>query len=233
MLTVNDIVEMAFGRVGEITSTYPTSRGPMWQRIGHRQRQLFARAAKLNPERFGVCAYATLATVDGHRVADLTDIADPVPTPETIQRVTIRDKGTSAYADGQEVAIVTLDDQDAELDPRALLRDRVLIGVGADLDDVTSIEIWYSRLPALIDRTDGAVEVELEAPWDTLLELDLTKWLLTKATQLSDATRQQAIAAFAAEEALLLSEFDEHVIGYAPAVSRFANAPKKPSRPEV
>lgn len=195
----------------------------MYVRIGARQRALFARAAKLNPERFGTCAVAPLATVNGLRAVDLSDIAAPTPTPDLIQRVFVEDPGTSTFTAGTEVVVVTIDDRDAELPPRCLVRDRLLLGVEDDLDLVTSIEIYYSRLPDLFLATDRIKEIELDAPYDTLLEVDLAKWLLGKATQLSADAAAKAMAGFTAEEATLLTEFYEHVRGYAPAVSRFSS----------
>lgn len=221
-MTAEDLVIQALGRVGGLTNTYPSARGPMYVRIGYRQRQLFAEAAKINPERYGTCASANLQTVSGHRAADLNDIASPVPTPETIQRVEIDNKGTSTYTVGDLVAIVTPEDRDAEFAPRAYLRDGLIIGVSTDLDLVTSVKVWYPRLPDLFLATDSAKNLDLVAPWDTLLEIDLAKWLVTKATQLSQEIRAAAVAAFEAEEKPLLADFLAHVAEYTPCVSRFA-----------
>jgi hypothetical protein len=222
MLTADQIVDQALGRVGEIGGTYPSARGPMWRRIGHHQRSLFAKAAKVNPERFGVCAISALQTVLGSRVVDLSDMST-VPTPETIQRVEVHDKGTSAYVNGDIITIVTPEDMAAELPPRAMLRDRLIVGVSTDLALVTSVKVYYSRLPDLFALTDKDKVVELEAPWDTLLECDLAVWLVQKATQLAADIRAAAIASFTAEHGALLAEFLQHVAEYGPAVSRFSS----------
>jgi hypothetical protein len=221
-MTADEMVDQALGRVGEVTRTYPSSRGPMYQRIGVRQRWCFAYAAQTNPERFGTAAFGNLQTVSGLRVLDINDIVAPVPTPELIQRVEIENKGTSPYTNGDEVTIVTVEDKDAELPPRAFLRDGVVIGVGTDLDLITSLRIYYPKLTDLFLATDKDKVLDLLAPWDTLLELDLAKWVLGKATQLSAETRVAAITALAAEETILLADFKESVANYTPSVSRFA-----------
>lgn len=223
MLTADQIVEQALGRVNEVTSTYPSARGPMYRRVGFRQRQLFGVAARLNPERFGVSAVAALLTdPSGRRIVDLSDIdGTTVPTPETVQLVEIADKGTSSFANGDVVTIVSADDPAAELAPRAFLRDKIIIGVGTDLDLVESLRVYYPRLSELFGLADKAKEVELEAPWDTLLELDLAIWILTKATQVSKEIRDAGITMFQAEEKSLVGDWLDHVAQYTPSVSRF------------
>lgn len=227
MLTADELVDQAFGRVGEIGGKYPSARGPMYRRVGYRQRQLFVRAAQVNPERYGTCATANLTTA----MADLNDIVAPVPTPELIQRAEIANAGTSGYAVGQIVTIVGVADAAAELPPRAYLRDGVLIGVSTDLDLVTSIKVFFARLPDLFLLTDASKTVELEAPWDTLFELDLSIWLVEKATALTAEARLAALTSFKAEESALERDWIEHVEGYTPIVSRFS-APRTASRSE-
>lgn len=223
MLTANEIVEQAMGRVNEVTSTYPTSRGPMYRRIGYRQRQLFSVAAKLNPERFGVSVVSALTTdPSGRRVIDLADIdGTTVPSPELVQAVEIANPGTGLYASGDTVTIVTMDDKEAELAPRAFLRDKLVIGVGSDLDLVVSLRVYYPRLTELFALTDKTKTVELEAPWDTLLELDLAIWILQKATQVSKDIRDAGIAMFEAEQKGLVGDWLDHVAQFTPTVSRF------------
>jgi hypothetical protein len=219
--TADELVERAFGRVGELNAEFPSTRGTMWRRVGYRQRQLFAIAAQANSDRFGVCASAPLQTVSGSRVADLNDFVSPVPTPELIDRVDILDAGTSGYAVGKEVTLVQALDQQAGFVPRAMLRDRILIGVGTDLDLVTSVRIYYAKLPELFTEADQTKVTELEAPWDVLLELDLVLWLLDKATGLAPDKLAQAVAGFQSEQAKLERDFLVHVAAYAPHINRF------------
>lgn len=226
-MTADEMIEQALSRVGELGGEYPSTRAPMARRIGYRQRQLYEKAARINPERFGTCATAALSSGN----ADLSDIASPVPTPAQIQRIEVLDPGTSTYAVGAKINLVTVEDQGAEFPPRALLRDRVLIGVGSDLSLVTSIKVFYAKLPALLTGSAAslATQLELEAPWDTLLELDLSRWLVTKATAMSEDKRSVAIAAFTAEAQELEADFIAHAASYTPLVSRF-DAPHTQTR---
>lgn len=217
MDTADQIVERAFTRVNEITNEYPSARGPLYRQIGYRQRKLFAEAAKLNPERFGVCATAPLVT----SMADLSDIVSPVPTPELIQRIEILDPGTSGYNAGDDVSVVRADDIGSELPPRAMLRDRVIIGVQQDLANVNSVRIYYPRLPDLFAETDGGKEIEFEAPWDYLLVLHIALYTIGQAAQLTADIRKAAYDWFQMEEKNLEADFFAHVSNYGPLVSRF------------
>lgn len=222
-MTADELVEMTLGRLGEFSTHFPSTRGPMYRRVGMRQRWLFARAGKMNPERYGTCATSALQTVSGARVIDLNDInGTNAPVPELIQKVTIENAGTSPYAVNDEVNIIGHDDPDAELAPRALLRDGLIIGYGTELDLVTSLKVHYPRVSALFTDSSKDTALELVAPYDSLLELDLAKWLVRKATTLSAEVRAAAVAGFEAEEKELLAEFDEQVVQYGPMLSRFA-----------
>lgn len=220
-MTVDEMVEQALGRLGEFGAAYPSARGPVYRRIGMRQRQLFAQAGKLNPDRFGAIVIGNMQTVNGMRVLDLSDIEPPLEEPELIQRVEIIVE-QGPYEVGQQVTIVSVADFGAELPPRAIIRDRVLYGLAGELDFVDAVRLYYTKLPALIGLSDKAVELALEAPWDTLLEIDAAKWMIAKATQVSAETRAAALASLSAEETVLHADFLSHVAAYAPTVSRFA-----------
>lgn len=226
-MTVEEIIQSAIERASHFTPHYPSGKASMIRRISTRQRELFARAARLNPERFGACATAVL---DARFAADLQDIQDPIPAPELIQRITITDPGTSAYAVGDEVNIVTIADASAEMPPRATIRDLVLRPVGTDLDGVVEIAVWYSRVPAAIPSTGLAGLAELPSPHDELLVVDLARWLVQRATETSPEVRAAAVAAFAAEEAEGLVAFDAQVTDYGPWRSRFAEPPAAPEK---
>ena len=90
-----------------------------------------------------------------------------------------------------------------------------------DLVGVTSIEILYSRIAAAFGPFDGGSVLELQAPWDELLVIDLTKHLLGKATRLPQDIQQAAIAALEKEEAPILTAYIDHVTNYAPLTTRF------------
>lgn len=217
-MTAEEAAVLAMARTSEITDQYPATRALMYRRLGLRQRELMGMAAKANPDYYGVCAISPL---DGQTATDLNDIVEPVPTPELIEGVLIEDPGTSAYVQGQEVAIVSWQQRDVELPPRATIRDLVLQGVGDDLAGVLSVEIYYSRLAAEFGPFDKDSVLELQHPHNELLIVDLTRHLLRKATRLPDDVRNVSLAALDAEEAPLLKAYLDHVVQYTPRVTRF------------
>lgn len=224
-MTAEDAAILAMARTNEITSHYPATRALMYRRVGLRQRELMAEAAKHNPDYYGVCAISPL---DALWSTDLNDIIEPTPSPELIEMVTIEDKGTSQWATGREVHLVPVSQLDAELPPRATLRDLVFQGVGTDLVGVASIEVFYSRLAPAFGPNDGASVLELQAPWDELLVIDLTRHLLRKATRLDQPIRAAAIADLTEEEKPLLTGYLAHVESYAPLTTRFARRTVRP-----
>lgn len=214
-VTVETMVRQALIRVDDVTDTYPSTRGPMYRRIGIRQRQLFVRAAQINPDYYGA---DITAVVSGGSI-DLSTLGD---VPELLQRVEISDPGTSGYAAGREVSIVSLTDPEGELAPRVMLRQLILAQVGADLANVGSLRLWYAHIPAAIAASnDGTAPLSLDQPWDALLEVDLAKWIVGKATALAVDVRAAAIGAFAAEETQLMGDFEAHLRTVAPTTGRF------------
>lgn len=222
MLTCEEIAVQAMARASDITSSFPKTRSIMYRRIGVRQHQLFSRAAQINSEYFGTSAWATL-DVDG--AADLADFILPVPTPEQVQKVTVHaiDVG-SPYAVGDEIAIVSVADPEAELAPRMTLRGGVLRQVGTDLATVNEVRVWYSRQPAVLGATSELTATEIPAPWDELLVVDLARHLLRSSKD--TAERIAAITALDSEEVELLTGFDSHVAQYAARRERFGRPPQ-------
>lgn len=217
-MTAEEAAVLAMARTSEITDQYPATRALMYRRLGLRQRELMGMAARSNPDYYGVCAISPL---DAQTATDLNDIIEPVPTPELVQAVRIEDPGSSAYASGTEIAIVPWDQRDADLPPRATLRDLVLQGVDDDLTGVVSVEIFYSRLAPEFGPYDKDSVLELQHPHNELLVIDLNRMLLRKATRLSAPIRTDAIAACDAEEAPLLKAYLDHVVSYVPQTTRF------------
>lgn len=221
-LTYDQMAEQAKIRVGDITNTYPSTKGPMYRRIGITQRKLFVRAAQVNPDYYGRDIVVPIT----NGAADLS-LLDEVP--ELVQRVEIADAGTSEHAVGTEVSVITMTDPSAELSPRATLRNLVLKGVDDDLDGVASLRIWFSHIPAPAAATEsGATRLELDQPWDTLLEVDLAGWLVGKSTALDAGGRDMALKMFAAEATDLQSEFEAHLRTVAPTVQRFLSPLARP-----
>jgi hypothetical protein len=218
--TATQVVELARARAAKWGASYLAGLGVLYQRAGIRQRQLYGRANKLNPERFGACLTSALSS----GLCDLNDVDQTtVPTPDLIQRIEVSIAGSSGYAVGDQINVVTAHDQAAELAPRCIIRDRVIIGVGSDLTNVTAIKVYYGKMPAPIAATaaGAATVLELEEPWDVLLEVDLAKYITQYSPEVDAAVAGKALAALAAEEAELLADFDAHVIGFAPIVSQY------------
>jgi hypothetical protein len=223
-LTLEEIAVLAMARASEFTDTYPKARSLMYRRIGLRQQQLFAIATDANQDYYGAAASATL---DVNKRADLQDIAAPVPTPEQIQRIEVyaTDGNPAAPAIGTEIALVPLGDLVAEDPPRATLRDLLFAQVDTDLAHVTDILIYYARVPASYAPTDGAIEVEIPAPYDELLVIDLTLDLIRSSRGLDAAIRTEAIQLLTAEESGLVSGWQTHVMHAVVTSSRFARPP--------
>lgn len=217
-MKVEEAAVYAMARTSEITSHYPSGRALMYWRLSRRQRQLMALAGRTNPDYYGT--YAT-SNLDGNQAVDLRDIAAPVPTPELIEEVTIADKGASAYANGDRITIVPFHQRDAELPPRATLRDLILQGVDTDLVGVTTIAIYYSRLAAELAPTDAQTNLDIEDPWNELLVLDLQRFLLEKADRLDANIRTAAFTQIAEEEKALLDSYLSHVAAYVATTTRF------------
>lgn len=218
-MTYDECCVLAMSRTNEITRNYPSSRELMIRRASVRQRELMAKAAKANPDYYGVCAISPL---DANAATDVNDIVEPTPTPELIDMVLIEDPGSSQYAAGTEVNIVRALDKHAELAPRMTLRDLVLQGVDDDMDGVISVEIYYSRLSPMATFADASSSLELQSPWDELLVIDLNRHLLQKATRLEASLRKEAIDACDAEETPLLAGYIEHIGTYGPHTTRFS-----------
>lgn len=217
-MTAEQIAVLALSRAMEHSNQVPATRSLMYHRIGQRQQELFALAAREAPDYFGT--YAT-SPLDGNGEIDLLDVADPVPALERIHLIEVSDPGAHAtLAVGDEVSIVPLRDQDAELPPRMTLRNRILSAVGDDLDGVAELKIHYSYVPASIPATGKATSLELPEQFQDLLVVDLARDLFRRATLLPN--RGALVAMMDAEEAPLLAAFTVHLKAFAgPLKARF------------
>lgn len=216
--TLREITRRARARVEKVTNEYPFTDALAYRRIGYRQQQLFAQASKANPEYYGTSIVGTLS-VDG--ALDLRDVVDPTPTPEDIQDVQVANPGTSAIPAGRSVKIVSVIDAKSAIPPRATLRDGVIRQWGDELAGVTSLVIYCSRRAPVYLPTDHAVVVELEVPYDALLELDLARRLLLQSPISQTPAGQALVADIAGEEKELLDQFLDHIRRSTPQLSRF------------
>ena len=216
-MRAEEAVVQALARAGTVSDTVPATRSLYYRRLGVRQQELFARAAVLAPDFYGTCAKGAL--IDG--AADFADMQPPVMRPEAITRVEISDGGESEYEPGTRVRMVRLGEEHAAEKPRAVIRDRVFRSVGSDLDGVAEIMVYYPRSPEPIGPDGKDVELEIPAPFDELLVIDLARYALSKTLDIEPETRVAAIQALSEEEAALLAQFDAHVRNYAPLEARF------------
>lgn len=219
-LSYEDIVKLALARASEYALDYAPVRSLLYRRASIRQQQLAAAATKANPEYFGVAANAVVT--DG--AADVNDIASPVPTPEAIQHIHIGAIGAGAtVAVGDEVSIVRLGDETAEVKPRVTFRAGILReAVAGDLAGVTSLKVYYAKLPdiAAVAET-GATLLVIPPPHDSLLVVDLVKYILMRA-RLDEAGRTALLTAISAEEAELEKAWLAHVVQWGTTRTRFA-----------
>ena len=72
--TVEDLVEQALSRCAEYGGNYPATRSLLYRRLGVRQQELFAAAARANPEYFGATAIGTL---DANKAVSLATMGSP------------------------------------------------------------------------------------------------------------------------------------------------------------
>lgn len=224
-MTADQVCDAALARTTEFNARVPSTRSVMWHRINARQQQLFSYVADLEPELFGVSFDATL-------VSGGFDLAGLNPLAERITHIEILDPGSSAYAAGQKVAVVQVFDVEADLPPRATLRDFLLEQVGTDLDLVASVRIHYSKRPATVST--GATVLEFLEQFLELLVIDLTRHLLRKTfnDSLAPETKKAALALLDEEETLMLADLKRHCEHWRFAeTSRFPRSQQAQPRP--
>lgn len=222
-LSVEAVVLAGLARGQEYAANFPAVRSVLYRRVSIRQQELAAMAAKVNRDYFGVAADAVVT--DG--AADINDIVTPVPTPEFIHLIevaAVADEATTA-AVGDSVSIVRLDDVTAEEAPRVTIRSGIIRHVGADLAEVTSLKVYYSRIPdALLPTEDGTTLVAIPSPYDELLVLDLAELIVDRTLRGTpdDKTKAVAMQALGGEVKEWEGKWLAHVAGYGVARTRFA-----------
>lgn len=222
--TVEDLVVQGLARCAEYGNDFPETRSVLYRRLGVRQQQLYAAAARANPEYFGAAAIGTLDGSGRISLATMGDpgAADPTPNMELVSEIVVSaaSGAPGVPAVGALVHVVALTDPDAELPPRVTVRGGTIAPVGTDLAGVTQITVYYSHRPFGLRPQDGAVAVELPEPFHDLLVLDLARFLVRKMTTLSAEVRQAALQVFEAEEQEAMANFVATVQGFTSAVER-------------
>lgn len=192
------------------------ARVPMYRRIDRRQQQLFEQAGQWNEDFLGWSFEESLTAGNADLSSVLSDDHPTLPGVARITRVEISDKGSSAYTNGEEIAIVPVRDAEyTALPPRATMRSGRLLQVGTDLAGVAQVEVFYARKARPVNQ--GTDELEVPSPHDDLLVYDLAKHLLKGMPE--DATA--ALAVLDAREAEALTSFRAYVERFAPTQTRF------------
>lgn len=211
-MTAEQLTVIALARAQEFTGHVPQNRALAYYRIGKRQQELFAMAAKINSEYFGVCASGNLSG----GALDLTDTTDPVPAIEQLDRIEVLNPGThETLVAGDEINPVPLNDQGIAFPPRVTIRDRVIRAVGTDLDGVTSIRVYYSKVPLALNHEDADTALELPEQFQGLLVVDLARDMVRRAKGIEPVQKAPWIAQLSEEEKPELDSFLEHVQSYA------------------
>lgn len=221
-MKVEEAALAALARAQEHSNQVPTTRSVIYRRIGQRQQDLFAMAARVNPDYYGVCAKASLRDLDGEwvGVANIAAISGDTPPAEQLTRIEVYNPGTSDYEAGREVYVVPLSDPGVADPPRVTVRNRVIRQVGTDLVGVETLEVFYSRSPTSITGADGQRDLELPEQFQELLVVDAARDLFRRSTLLPN--RLALVSAMDAEEKPMLADYLAHVQRFAgPMVSRF------------
>ena len=216
-LLPDQIIDEAQSVCSDYAVPYPTTKSVMFLRVNQCQKELFARAAEVDQEYYGLQADLTL---DASGCADLSGISETAAFPmERIDDVRIHVANEPELI-GTRVNIVPAYDAEAHLAPRATIRSHVIAGFSEDLAGVGKLRIYYTRRPRTIGR-DGLVAgaelqvpVELESPWDYLLVWDLILDLIRR-TDAADKDRKEKLGMLVKESFdRLLADYLAHVAGF-------------------
>lgn len=221
LVTLNDVVTIALARLQEYNLPAPPVRSLLYRRIGIRQQELAIVASRANRDYYGVAGLATVVA----GAIDINDIAPPVPWPEFIHKVQVGAiAGGATVAVGDEVSIVRLGDESAEEAPRVTMRSGVMRQVGTDLNGVTTLKVYYSKIPELYAvAEDGSSQTVIPSPFDQLLVLDLVALMLKRALRgdASDLQTTTALTALAEESSAWEAKWVAHVSAYGTPRTRF------------
>lgn len=230
-MTYEEVVENVLARTLDFDGQFPSSRRPMYRRIGKRQQQLMSMASKVSPDYHGACATGAL---DATGCLDLRDLETAVGLDQAgvIQRFEINDPGTGVFPTGTQVHLVSRDDVKAGIAPRATLRDRIIKGIEPELDGVASIDVYYGRIADMpLAAEDGTTLLEMHEVHQELLIIDLTKDLVRKALELSPEAKAAILAILDVEEQAALADYTNDVAAFASAQEkRFSEPPPTATR---
>jgi hypothetical protein len=217
-VTIEETARAAIDRATTFASNVPENRAVLFRRIGIRQQQLFAKAAKTNPDYYGICVVGGL----DQGAVDILTVHPEAPPIEEITRIEIADPGESELEPRQQVNIIRMDDPTSAFPPRAVVRDGVMWPHQDELEGVASVRIFYSKQAGAVGPADAEKELEIVAPHSELLVVDAAAFLLRQTIGLAAEVKAAALAILAEEEKELLADFAAHVAGFVtPLNARF------------
>lgn len=214
MRTALQIAQAGLARALDFRIEAPATESLLYRRMSIRQQEIFAFAAQVNPEYYTIEALGQLDAggIDmGLMLGD--DVKEAVAVVSIIVETLIGSPSEDAPALGDTIHMVPAsDDPRAYLAPRVRVRNKIIQQIDTDLVDVESIRMAYAYRPdPLAENETGTTEVELEAPFDELLVVDLARWLARKSLSLEPATKTAIIESLSAEEKDLIGQFEAHL----------------------
>ncbi|HYF53855.1 MAG TPA: hypothetical protein VEA41_06320 [Salinarimonas sp.] len=219
-MNAEQVLKRALTEASEYGSNFPTSHALLYRRISSRQMQLFAEAASINADWAGACFTMDLVGGNGNLTDTFEGESAGINGIARISRITVENPGSSAWAAGREVDLVSSDDVDSGAPPRAFFRGYSLFQVGTDLNGVSSLKVHYSRRPAVVDGP--ADEIELPEPHTECLVWDLAMILLARASTIDPERKKAGNAFFTMMRDEAEEQFKTYVREYVALMARHA-----------
>lgn len=172
------------------------------------ERQVFFRAAQIDPEYFGTNADTSTRVL-------FTDSWNISVVPGNIAAITKAVVKTvigsfSGVVAGTVINLVKMRFPDVEVAPRAFVRGRMLTGYGTELGSdsfniVTKVTLYYASLPAVI--TSGSSVMTIPDEWLDLVVLPIARLMCLRDrrpddAQIIDAEFKEVVAMF--EQAVMI-----------------------------
>jgi len=185
--------------------------------IGLYERNVYLRAARLNPEYFGVSTASTVRASN----TDTWSLDSLTPVPAAVTRVEVQAFVGTPYAGvaaGDRVGLASIRWPDLEVAPRALLRGRKIVGykneLGADVSNyVSQLTVYYSPLPAPLSTIGQTLTIPDE--W-----ADLVTYPLARILAIRDRRIDEELNWLTVDFQGLQQMFDEAVLVYDYGVRR-------------
>jgi len=185
--------------------------------IGLYERNVYLRAARLNPEYFGVTSSSAVRVSN----TDTWSLDALTPTPAAVTRVEVLTFVGTPYAGvtvGDRVGLASIRWPDLEIAPRALLRGRKIVGykteLGADSSNyVSQLLVYHSPLPAPLSTLGQTLTVPDE--W-----ADLVTYPIARILALRDRRTDEELNFLTVDWQALQQTFDEAVLVYDYGVRR-------------